>query len=575
MVVSSLLFVIIWSILQVGQTQQYSCTGFVTPSTSPYVSFFKQSLTNVPWSDCDAVCKAFHPNAYLMRPNDSYQLAYVHNQWGLANPWVNLFKNNASQWVWGDGSGRQTARFSPGTYDSTVGFCGIMPDGLGDCGTAFWCGDASRAGLGDLKCSSYNSCACQLMNCKYFNLIYAPFNCFIVSSCTLSTCPAGAYISNSTCTACPPARYSGVKFSPSCNDCPIGKYGNWSGISTCLDCSAGRFSSIPASKKCQLCPTAKYQSNTGKTTCIDCPNNTYHSYVGATSSSYCSTCPIGTAQLNASEPCVPCPQEGFYSSGPSCIACPPGTYGFGAISACSDCAAATYSDINSSTSCQDCPVGKWSNNTRSNSSQACIPCAAGKYSPFALSQQEELCFSCPENYWSSTQGASSVSTCQSCANVSLVYLCTLTNSIDRGINMPSWSNNSSDFCWVLQKFQHRCGYHLCVHSSRSLFGSWCWQHNMRSWIRWNCLLELCRNLLSTWNFMQKMSSDWSEVVDHNCFQFAVVRSCLEIARSYFACSNFSSNCYVMVSDVLLIFLAVKKMATSYPDFVQLLQIYES
>jgi hypothetical protein len=187
MSISSLLFVIIWSILQVGQTQQYDCTGFVTPSTSPYVSFFRQSLTNVPWSDCQALCKAFHPNAYLMRPNDSYQLYYVHQQWGGGDPWVDLLKNNNSQWVWGDGS-LQTLRFNSNSNDTNVGWCAFKPGSTGNCGVTAWCGDNYRAGLGDYNCNWNNSCACQLTNRKLFNISssYLYFFSFILYTLIVS-----------------------------------------------------------------------------------------------------------------------------------------------------------------------------------------------------------------------------------------------------------------------------------------------------------------------------------------------------------------------------------------------------
>ena len=148
------------------------------------------------------------------------------------------------------------------------------------------------------------------------------------NSSTGQPCPVGM-ISNATgaslCHPCEPGTEEANR--RSCIHCPVGQYSpNVS--SSCAPCAPGQFARIAASRNCTLCAPGKFSSVNGSSACAPCP----------------------TLQVAAS------------AGASTCSVCPDGQYA-----------------VNSSTACQRCSAGRYSNSTV-HADSGCLLCSAGRYS---------------------------------------------------------------------------------------------------------------------------------------------------------------------------------------------------
>lgn len=264
----------------------------------------------------------------------------------------------------------------------------------------------------------------------------------ILSKCNLGyyrnntclPCVAGSYSSvleATQCEQCAPGTFSTIVTSNSsnfCLPCNPGEYTNTSGSTSCWSCLAGSFSSTygsasctlcpkgtksnvvgsSSSSTCQLCSLGSYSNTTGSTACLLCPLGTFASNLG---SIVCTPCAIGTYSIGTGNIiCIPC-AAGSYASGlgsTNCTSCAPGTYsggtGGGTVEVCASCPAGTISS-SGATFCQQCPIGSYTNYTRSTS---CSQCQPGNYSSIPGSTS---CIACPIGAFSSVVGSSTCSLC--------------------------------------------------------------------------------------------------------------------------------------------------------------------
>ena len=137
----------------------------------------------------------------------------------------------------------------------------------------------------------------------------------------------------------------------------------------------------------------------------------------------CSRCTPGKFALARSTTCVECPvgkySEVFGARSPAtCIACPRGKYSASiASSECADCEAGTYVSAEASTSCSTCPVGKFSTVNGATSSQTCQSCTGtctncppGKF----WAARSPTCENCEGGKYSPSTGATTSATCLDC-----------------------------------------------------------------------------------------------------------------------------------------------------------------
>lgn len=87
----------------------------------------------------------------------------------------------------------------------------------------------------------------------------------------------------------------------------------------------------------------------------------------------------------------------------------PPVYEYRDTTSCTDCLAATYSEVVASTHCWDCDAGKYS---AAVGMSACLECQAGKYSATVRADTEQTCLKCPVNTYSN---GSASTTCTLCA----------------------------------------------------------------------------------------------------------------------------------------------------------------
>jgi hypothetical protein len=149
--------------------------------------------------------------------------------------------------------------------------------------------------------------------------------------------------------ACPPGRYRGVN---SCVDCPAGQMQNEAGAAGCSNCPLDTFSDRAAAS-CSPCPHGKFTLDN-------------------TRRSACSFCEAGRHAVS-------------FESGLKCVACDPGRSSSDPASiplnarsaiACKGCVAGHFQHFFGGSSCNLCPLGKWS----APHSSSCQLCPAGRLS---------------------------------------------------------------------------------------------------------------------------------------------------------------------------------------------------
>ena len=141
------------------------------------------------------------------------------------------------------------------------------------------------------------------------------------SGCIL--CVAGKQASNSACEDCPPGRYKQFSGPEACTACPSHSFStNGDQTQESCQCAAG-FTKVENS--CTPCAAGKYKSEPGDGACTDCPPTTVASPTGSDAEADC--------------PCAP----GYQFDGTSCVECPVGHFKhFSGPAPCEDCVSGNH-----------------------------------------------------------------------------------------------------------------------------------------------------------------------------------------------------------------------------------------
>ena len=139
-----------------------------------------------------------------------------------------------------------------------------------------------------------------------------------VSDTVCETCPEGKYSDidgEGPCTLCPAGRYSDTTGATSCSDCDAGKFSD-EGEPSCASCQAGTYVSetTVSLSTCTSCPPGKFSGTAGATSCSECEAGKYTNQ-GATA---CVICSYNTFSGSAGQACIACPTGKHISD--------PGTY---------------------------------------------------------------------------------------------------------------------------------------------------------------------------------------------------------------------------------------------------------
>ncbi len=283
--------------------------------------------------------------------------------------------------------------------------------------------------------------------------------------------------------------------------CPRGQFGSTgTGNAPCLPCRAGAFgarglvsgSPFDLASCSGLCPAGQY-SLSGAATCTPCPVGRYGNTTGlatalcsgecvagsgrvcgegATTNGPGDLCPAGSYANATLSRCVPC-AAGFYGSAPGlvvpecsgvCIPAPGRFCGTGATSATGiACPLGRFSEMGSVTSCDPCPAGRFGNVTgqvSSDCSGACVApagsvcvsgaafrlsasvCHRGTYSPGGT---VTACVPCPAGYFGGAVNLSSPACSGQCPVGTFSHLgassCTPCPGQLRVIGTASWVPN--------------------------------------------------------------------------------------------------------------------------------------
>jgi len=174
-------------------------------------------------------------------------------------------------------------------------------------------------------------------------------------------------------------------------------------VSSCEPCNAGRYSTS-GSKSCIICPSGRYSNKADQANqCTACPSGKYNSDAGTNVALHnsvfdCMNCGSGGYSSYGSSSCKNCPAGKYSVASTSCSICAAGKYSSSGYSSCTDCPQGKYNDDNgnvanhdSSSDCSDCVVGTFSDTLGASSSSTCTDCAAGSYSETAASSSCRVC----------------------------------------------------------------------------------------------------------------------------------------------------------------------------------------
>lgn len=242
------------------------------------------------------------------------------------------------------------------------------------------------------------------------------------SSC--SSCPSGSFQRTEgqiTCELCPIGTYQDQQRQPFCSLCPFGRSSSVTGSIECSFCPYGlttNFSGATNSEFCIPCLAGKFSSMENRLSlagspllCESCVQGKYGPINGLNSSEKCLTCRSGTYSLVSSSTCTDCPLGKFSAQEESfqCEFCPAGKFqNSSSQSFCMDCIAGTKSsEVEGSTSCDLCVPGSYSQNRQA----SCTPCNPGFYSEFFGSSNVESCLACPGGKYNGFNGRSSCEDC--------------------------------------------------------------------------------------------------------------------------------------------------------------------
>ena len=236
------------------------------------------------------------------------------------------------------------------------------------------------------------------------------------------TCPEGSFCISGVSNAetCPLGTYSNstsLENVDACTPCDAGKFCNSRGLTEPVDfCSAGWYcpvgsnSSQPYGRKCPV----GYYCGIGSPDPLPCPAGTYSNILGISSVGECTNCTEGSycEGVGNSEPDGLC-SAGWYcppgSSSPTQFEASAGHFALSGSSSQSACETGTYQPHKRSSSCIQCPVGYYCNETGLSSYETRI-CPRGHYCPLGTSQPIE----CPTGRYGATQGMIEENDCTLC-----------------------------------------------------------------------------------------------------------------------------------------------------------------
>ena len=84
--------------------------------------------------------------------------------------------------------------------------------------------------------------------------------------------------------------------SESCGKCPLGTFGNVSGLAECYECPLGTFSNVSGLTECYECPLGTFGNVSGLAECYECPLGTFGNVSGLAE---CFECPTGWYTVTA------------------------------------------------------------------------------------------------------------------------------------------------------------------------------------------------------------------------------------------------------------------------------------
>jgi len=292
-----------------------------------------------------------------------------------------------------------------GKYKSTVG--------TGSCNTC------SRSTTLQIGSTSVNDCVCvdgkakpsageECADCPQgkFKSTAGNYPC---STCEVGKWMAGSgYSSCNTCAAYATTLSTGATHGNFCS-CTPGYYATlmeYEAPKTCSPCEAGKFKNVLSNSQCTQCAANTYQPSTNSITCLPCYANSLQPSLGS------STCLCNSGYTGpAGGQCVQC-EAGKYKNTPGSVACTdcqaPMTSPAGSttVSSCV-CPSGTGLDAATNTVCVKlCAHGQYGTTT------SCEDCAVGKYKPYSAVSNTLGCTACPTGSTTSFGGQYLLDACK-------------------------------------------------------------------------------------------------------------------------------------------------------------------
>lgn len=185
----------------------------------------------------------------------------------------------------------------PGTFSSTIG--AVSSNVCLNCSAGFF----------SSAIAATTSATCQPCQAGSFASSNGTISCQLCPSGT--TGQRTGSTSNTSCIPCGLGTFSAEPGqSGTCpSECPAGYAGTMLGGSSlfaCSPCPPGSFSASSRSTQCTYSAPGFYVNETGAKSQTPCPAGTYNNAVGASSSSYCLPCPLGTSSAVEGQTSIAC-----------------------------------------------------------------------------------------------------------------------------------------------------------------------------------------------------------------------------------------------------------------------------
>ena len=248
-----------------------------------------------------------------------------------------------------------------------------------------------------------------------------------------SSCQRGTYAEStgaSMCTRCNRGRYQPKPSQVTCLSCEAGRVGGSYGMLSCDACQRGRFQADRESNStvCKQCPGGYHMDAQGQTfcmpclpglfadqagqaVCLRCAKNAYSVEVNATR---CIQCPAGfEAPAVGSAFCQVCDGGSFSSRGTPCKKCSTGRHkvasSSGTTSSCQDCELGRYQAQAGRAVCRACTPGQ---HQEQRGQTACVDCKKNEFSDDSGDGNLTFCRQCPSGF--DTKDTSGLSFCYVC-----------------------------------------------------------------------------------------------------------------------------------------------------------------